>query len=442
MKKLIMALVLMPMMALATTWYVNGSSGSDSNSGRSQSAAKKTIQAAIDISSDDDTILVAPGTYAPITTDNKAITIKSTAGACGTVIEGAGASQRCVTACADEHDKGIYTNTVMIGFTLQNGDGHGAWGGCANGGIYKGCVLLNGTGGNAGNAILENCLVKGGRGINGGNLIGCVVRNCTIVDGYAEDNGGAYYNCAVFNSICYNNDSGWQWGDDGGTGYQADSCDWGTLVVAFGGQLVNVYKGDPNFMDAASGDYRLAAGSPCIDAGDNLYVTSDTDLAGNARIVNGTVDIGCYEYGSSSVGGSLTDGLVAYYPFDGNANDASGNGNHLSNAGGAVLTVGHDGANNGAYYFDGSDNSKLHIDSCLVVSNNFSFALWFKTSVDMSSHGASGTAWNPGNDVIHSGFWDYCYTGAGLRVGTDGIAIVEHAGLYRPTVFSYSKLGG
>ena len=289
-----------------TMWHVNGSTGSDSNSGMSESAAKATIQAAIDASAEGDTILVAPGTYAPIVTANKAITIKSTAGTSDTVIDGGGASQRCVTACADEHDKGIYTNTVLIGFTLQNGDGQDAWGGCANGGIYKGCVLLNGTGGNAGNAILENCLVKGGRGINGGNLIGCVARNCTIVDGYAEDNGGAYYNCAVFNSICYNNDSGWRLGDDGGTGYQVGSWDWGALVSAFGGQLVNVYKGDPNFMDATNGDYRLAAGSPCIDAGDNLYVTGDKDLAGNARIANGTVDIRCYEYGSVPVTGKWT----------------------------------------------------------------------------------------------------------------------------------------
>lgn len=41
MKKLMMAMVLMPMMALATTWDVNGLSGSNSNSGKSQSEAKK-----------------------------------------------------------------------------------------------------------------------------------------------------------------------------------------------------------------------------------------------------------------------------------------------------------------------------------------------------------------------------------------------------------------
>jgi hypothetical protein len=130
------------------------------------------------------------------------------------------------------------------------------------------------------------------------------------------------------------------------------------------------------------------------------------------------------------------DGLVAYYPFDGDTNDASGNGNNLSNAGGVSQTVGHDGVEDGAYYFDGSLNSKLQIDPHLVVADNFSFAVWVKTSANMSSHGASRTAWNPGNDVIHSGFGDY--TGVGLRVGTDGLAIVEHGGMYRPTVFSYA----
>lgn len=190
---------------------------------------------------------------------------------------------------------------------------------------------------------------------------------------------------------------------------------------------------------SAEGDTILvAAGSPCIDAGDNSYVASDKDLAGNARIANGTVDIGCYEYGAAPAGGSLSDDLVAYYPFNGNANDASGNGYDLSNAGNVIPTVGHDGVNNGAYYFDGSSNSKLQIDPCLVVSNNFSFALWIKTSVSMSSHGASGTAWNPGNDVIHSGFADYGYVGVCLRVGTDGLAIVEHGGMYKSTVFSYA----
>ncbi len=53
---------------------------------------------------------------------------------------------------------------------------------------------------------------------------------------------------------------------------------------------------DPRFVDPGKGDYRLAADSPCIDAGKNSYSASPTDLDGKARIANGKVDIGCHEY--------------------------------------------------------------------------------------------------------------------------------------------------
>lgn len=48
-----------------------------------------------------------------------------------------------------------------------------------------------------------------------------------------------------------------------------------------------------------------------------------------------------------------TDGLVAYYPFNGNANDLSGNGNHGVPTENVVLTTGVDGDENGAYLFGG-----------------------------------------------------------------------------------------
>jgi hypothetical protein len=44
------------------------------------------------------------------------------------------------------------------------------------------------------------------------------------------------------------------------------------------------------------GNYRLQGCSPAINTGDNTAVTTTTDLDGNARIYNTTVDLGAYEY--------------------------------------------------------------------------------------------------------------------------------------------------
>ena len=58
----------------------------------------------------------------------------------------------------------------------------------------------------------------------------------------------------------------------------------------------NCFTGDPLFVDAANGDFRLQGASPCIDMGNNRYVVGETDIRGNARIQNGVVDLGAYEY--------------------------------------------------------------------------------------------------------------------------------------------------
>ncbi|WP_342329917.1 putative Ig domain-containing protein [Pedobacter sp. FW305-3-2-15-E-R2A2] len=58
---------------------------------------------------------------------------------------------------------------------------------------------------------------------------------------------------------------------------------------------VNNIIGNPDFQDAAIHDFRLKNGSIAIDAGNNLKVNTATDLAGNTRVVNGTVDLGALE---------------------------------------------------------------------------------------------------------------------------------------------------
>jgi hypothetical protein len=57
----------------------------------------------------------------------------------------------------------------------------------------------------------------------------------------------------------------------------------------------NSIDSDPLF--AGSGDYRLTAGSPCIDTGSNIAPEiSSEDKDGNSRIIDGSADMGPYEY--------------------------------------------------------------------------------------------------------------------------------------------------
>lgn len=72
-----------------------------------------------------------------------------------------------------------------------------------------------------------------------------------------------------------------------------------------------------------------------------------------------------------------TAGLVAYYPFNGNANDASGNGNN-GTVMGATLTTDRFGNQNSAYSFDGINNYITVPNSTSLQSPDsaFTIALW------------------------------------------------------------------
>jgi hypothetical protein len=73
-----------------------------------------------------------------------------------------------------------------------------------------------------------------------------------------------------------------------------------------------------------------------------------------------------------------TNGLVGYWPFDGNANDLSLNGNNgLTN--GVTLTNDRFGNNNSSYYFNGtSDFIEVLDNNSLDLSNEYTFSVWVK----------------------------------------------------------------
>ena len=69
-----------------------------------------------------------------------------------------------------------------------------------------------------------------------------------------------------------------------------------------------------------------------------------------------------------------TEGLVAYYPFNGNANDASGNGHH-GTVNGATLSSDRDGNENSSYSFDGVSSSISTVGN-FNFNNELTFSSW------------------------------------------------------------------
>lgn len=69
-----------------------------------------------------------------------------------------------------------------------------------------------------------------------------------------------------------------------------------------------------------------------------------------------------------------TNGLVAYYPFSGNADDAGGNGHH-GTVMGASLTTDAAGQPDCAYYFDGTDDY-ISLSGFLGNPTNGTVAAW------------------------------------------------------------------
>ena len=75
-----------------------------------------------------------------------------------------------------------------------------------------------------------------------------------------------------------------------------------------------------------------------------------------------------------------TAGLVGFWPFCGNANDESGNGNHCTIVNGPVLSSDRNGNANNSYLLDGIDDWIQTNSSLFQTSNPHTISMWWKTT--------------------------------------------------------------
>ena len=192
----------------ATCCYVDDENGDDDNSGSSPSTAKKTIQAAIDSSTDNTVIVVADGIYIEnLALDSRTLIIVSKSGASKTEIWGA-YTGRTVSLC-NTTPASILEGFIVSGGYTVSGNGGG--------------ILID-----SGSPVIANCVITDNEAANGGGIAVSgtsarpVIINCVIKENSANSKGGGIFysqgkpriSASLINANSAQSDGGGIYGED------------------------------------------------------------------------------------------------------------------------------------------------------------------------------------------------------------------------------------
>ncbi|MDZ7796698.1 MAG: choice-of-anchor Q domain-containing protein [Candidatus Marinimicrobia bacterium] len=398
--------------------FVNALRSDDNGDGFSWSTAKKTLQAALDISSRDDEIRVAGGTYKPVNEvggsgDRYAafqlpVDVALYGGFAGnesaltfdlddrdfeaneTILSGdigviGDESDNCYHVFYHPDGSDLTETSVLDGFTISGGNAEGSYGGgmfnelssptirnveflqnsaaYSGGGMYNfhsspvienvrfisnssgtdggGMANLNSSSPSMKNSVfMLNSAGDEGGGIYNWNTSSPMIVNCLFAEN-TSTRGGAVFssfsstpefrNCTVASNTVTSFCGGILYGEEASSPLLANCILWGntsaelssgsyiTLInCCYPSNEIDVHpdnlnanyfciSSDPQFIGSAADPehpFRLAASSPCADAGNSDWCSEDFDIRGSnyLRKLNktsgdaGTIDMGAYEY--------------------------------------------------------------------------------------------------------------------------------------------------
>ena len=156
----------------------------------------------------------------------------------------------------------------------------------------------------------------------------------------------------------------------------ADVSDGNCLITVLGCTDPTAFNYNPNASSDDGSCVPVIEG--CTDSNAfNYNPEANTDDGSCIAVVEGCTDPAAINYNpEANTDDGNCDYLVAYYPFNGNANDESGNGNN-GNVNGPSLTYDRHGNSNSAYYFDGIDDN---ISIPRSIEDNFTISFWIKST--------------------------------------------------------------